>query len=575
MKAIEKYFGTALLFSGMVLFVTGCGKEGASTTNSNSSTNSTSIYTSESKGAVKFYTTSDPKTKTTYSGWYSDDGYERIDWVKDDEFVVWSDLASVNGAGKKHDSDYKVTNVTPSGRYSDAGVANVGKNGLWWKDDTSEHTYYAVYPATTPYDTTANTFKGTIPATQSVNVSRENYKIKDTTDLSTNGYMVAAIKQTHTDNGGKVPLNFEPAFTAFEIRLKSAADAIEIYSASLTSTSTALSGDFTGSFSNLSTSGATYSYLCPAYAEGTNNTLTKTFGSEGVKGNPTITTDSTLVFTFLALPQDLTDLTLSFETSEGKRSLKLKQNDAFIKFEACKKHILKGLAMTTGELNFSYITLDVAAAEWTDVDYKTEYTNVISTNQFAVKNATMAREYLAALAGKAGAEAAGYTDESSAEYKAKFAEDSTEAYKNTYKFARQTWICKSSTDTKVTFKVLSPQKSKWAWTIKPNGDFDAFEDIRVKTNEGIEGTTRNITTADGVSGNLVDNNTTYFTIHFTPSSTTEYKVMYFTVLLTDPDGNVINIDFTTQLYEKRGYHYFVLNATDDQLKEINKDVIDK
>jgi|GEM_PF-3988387 len=546
---MKNLFKLAAFSCGIILLAAGCSKGIVG-----------SDYTSGPK--VKFSATSgksSASTKATYSGVYADGDndtrYERIDWEEGDEFAVWSDKASVKGLGTKHNSNYKIMEVTASGRYSQAKVGNISEdtNGLWWdeSDETLVHSFYAVYPATTPYDTTKNTITGAIPANQNVSLGRTGFKIKDTTDLSTNGYMVAGSKQKHTDHDGKVPLDFYPAFTAFEVQLKSAADPVEIYSCTLTSESQALAGSFTGTLGFSDSDAFTYSFDC---SSASTTKLTKTFGTEG--NAPTITTDSTLIFTFLALPQDFDKLlTLTFDTNKGEKSIELTKTDDGddvvdktynpIKFEGCKKHILMGLAMPSAEFTFSVITLDVAAADWTDVEYETEYTNVISTNQFAVKNATMAREYL----------------------KEKEGVD--------YKYARQTWICTSGTDTKVTFKVLSPQNSKWQWTIKPNGDFDAFSNIRVKTNEGENGTTRNITDENGVSGNLVDDNPTYFTIHFTPSSTTDYKVMYFTVLLTDPDGNVINIDFTTQLYERRGYHYFVLNASDDQLKELNKDVFDK
>ena len=84
-------------------------------------------------------------TRTAYSSEYFGDSpmYERIDWVQNDLIRIYSPQAQT-AAGEFY-SDYKVTDVTPNGRYSEAEVIQLTGNGLEWA--SGENTFYALYPA--------------------------------------------------------------------------------------------------------------------------------------------------------------------------------------------------------------------------------------------------------------------------------------------------------------------------------------------------------------------------------------------------------------------------------------------
>jgi len=503
-----------------------------------------------------------------------------------DAFAVWSDLASIKNEGKQYYETYKITKAEANGRYSEADIkattsdSNGNVNGLWWKNDTDEHSYYAFYPASC-FDSSSKTFTAKIPATQNGTKKSESetavvYQV-DTNEV--NLFMAAAAKQKHTNNNGKVELDFAPAFTAFEFELKSGSEELDqteggitVYDFELSSNNTALTGNFSPKFAFNDSNEATMTYDCPAYTKGSNNSIKATFnGEDGIK----VTTTKSLTFTILTLPQDISGLSITFNTSAGEKILKLTQKNSeaseydYYTFGACKKHKIKGLALPGG-WNFSYVTLNLNVLDWVDEDYNVEK-NTITVGQFTVKsklqdstkftNTMDGRTYLAL---KAAAEAS--DDATSQTYKKAY----DEAY-STYKYARQTYLFDGTEeDIRVSFKILAPQNSKWSWTIKPAGDVDSFTDYKVKSNVNDGATYKMEDTETGVTGPLNGKASTSLIIHFKPNSKEADQVIWFNVTLTDPDGNVYNIDFCTQLFDLRGYIYFVLNGSDDKIKELNK-----
>ena len=124
-------------------------------------------------------------------------------------------------------------------------------------------------------------------------------------DGLTNAPMVAAVNGVEPESS--VTLEFYPAFTAFEVTLKSKDQEITLKKVTLISTSTALSGSYSAT---IAPNGGTV-YNCPALSS-TNGKVEYTFGS-----NTKITTDQSATFTILALPQQLKDMTIDFE-GDGK-----------------------------------------------------------------------------------------------------------------------------------------------------------------------------------------------------------------------------------------------------------------
>lgn len=324
-------------------------------------------------GEVRFVASSvaGPGTRAKYSGEGTTSGdlltWERIDWQTGDVLRIWSDAAKT--PDNVNYSDYRVSGVNiKSGdpTRSQATVVNAAEHGLNWEGVESACGFWAVYPASIAGTGTTKSVGFSIPGTQT-----------PSDNVLAFAPMVAAAEGVAPNSS--VTLEFYPAFTAFEITLESADQDITLNSFALTSTSTALSGNYTAT---IAAGGAT-TYACPAFTS-SNGKVEYTFAS-----GTTIAKNSPITFTILALPQDLNNLTLDFNVTIGGnttvRKLALNKNNTPIKFNACSKHRIYGLAMPSDVWKFS-IDLDFEVVEWIDggtsnIDY-TEGTASASYFQF-------------------------------------------------------------------------------------------------------------------------------------------------------------------------------------------------
>lgn len=397
MKAFSK---TLLLLAGMSLLLAGCQKEGRNGGDGE---------------LIRFTAGSRPDTKTAY-GVYDNDAngnpvWQRIDWKVDDEVRIFSPEAADRYHSDKHYADYRVVEVTPNGRESDAKIvnadtdypvdpgvpdpyttANDNVNGLVW-GDADTYTFYGTYPVLT--GTVAET-NGT-PSASFTGLEIEAGQ--GTGDLSVNmpkyGYLTAA--KTGVSNGSNVRLEFKPAFTAFEVTLEAEKDAgeITITGFDLVSGAEALSGKFSVSYA-----GTTRSFTCPA-ATDANKVVGITFPT-GTTIKPATETEAakTLNFTVFALPQDLTHLTLRFTVldeydEEVERSLDLSYAQAttvggktyaagdFVEFAGCKKHRIYGIAMPNEVWKFA-IQLSGEALPWELKTSTTSFAEHILTSPFKI-----------------------------------------------------------------------------------------------------------------------------------------------------------------------------------------------
>ncbi|MCR4860819.1 MAG: hypothetical protein K5910_09170 [Bacteroidales bacterium] len=284
-----------------------------------------------------------------------------------DELYYWADYSVIpdtdnpteatiqnlsnDGTGDYYDQDYVDNLDTPY---------HVG-NGLAWKngEEDKEHTFYAVYPrlrqgiedgkGTSPAGVSGQ-FPLYIPDTQAFSVAG---------NLELYGYMTAMGKGKATD--AEVSLDFYPDFTAFEISIRSAGDAIGLSEFRLVSDDdSALCGDYTVEVKDAN---GTHDYTCSS-ATGKEIVVNLT-GKEA----PAKDTDTDLVFTVLALPQDFAKLHVEFKKATGEtRKLALKYADdytenpgGYIEFAKCLKHRIYGLALPNGELLISVGTAPWAA----------------------------------------------------------------------------------------------------------------------------------------------------------------------------------------------------------------------
>ncbi len=393
MKAFSK---TLLLLAGMSLLLAGCQKEGRNGGDGE---------------LIRFTAGSRPDTKTAYGAYDNDASgnpiWQRIDWKVDDEVRIFSPEAADRYHSDKHYADYRVVEVTPNGRESEAKIVNTATgdsatevndnlNGLVWVGEPT-YSFFGIYPVSA--GTTAKDQE--TGATSASFTGLEIESDQDDGDLSENmpkyGYLTAA--KTGVSNGSNVRLEFEPAFTAFEVTLEAEKDAgeITITGFELVSGAEALAGQFSVSYS-----GTTRSFTCPA-ATDANKVVGITFPT-GTTIKPESSQGAgdakTLNFTVFALPQDLTQLTLRFTVLdendvEVERSLDLSYAQAttvgdktyaagdFVEFSACKKHRIYGIAMPNEVWRFA-IQLSGVAMPWELKNSTTSFAEHILTSPFKI-----------------------------------------------------------------------------------------------------------------------------------------------------------------------------------------------
>ena len=386
MKAFSK---TLLLLAGMSLLLAGCQKEG---------------HYDDDKGLIRFSAATRPGTKTVYSGVDVTEGtvtYERIDWKENDRIRIWSPEAT-DRYDLNHAADYKVVQVTPDGRRSTAKIVNASTeypvdpgvpdpsagendnvNGLVW-GDADTYTFYGTYPVLT--GTVAKT-NGT-PSASFTGLEIE--ADQGTGDLSVNnmpkyGYLTAA--KTGVSNGSDVRLEFEPAFTAFEVTLQAQTGVegeIPIVNFELVSEGDdVLAGPF-----GISYSGTTRSF---DFSEATGKTVGITFPNGTTIAPATATADAkTLTFTVFALPHTVSNLMLRFTVKDDAgqnvtRKLRLTKDDGPIEFTGCRKHRIFGMAMPKDVWRFE---LDPLVLPWAGVTEETSFAENIQAKAISFVNDT-------------------------------------------------------------------------------------------------------------------------------------------------------------------------------------------
>lgn len=489
-------------------------------------------------------------TRTEYMGYKGGD-YENIKWLDTDRIRIYSPdaarrVAVETGPESEENpyyywADYQVVpnsdpttgtlkNLSNDGAtlnpfnpgYDQGEVGNlydVG-NGLVWLNG-GQATFYGAYPRKaligiqegSGSDVANGMFKFTLPRKQS-------FSEKGDMDYA---FMTAKASASEGEN---VTLNFYPDFTAFEISLKCEAQGSEVKLKSFTigteqsGRDNNLNGEFT-----VNLSGAK-SYSLPSTPSMDNKKVTVTPDSPvtipagGDEVEP-------LVFTVFALPRTQSNLYIQFNTvdSDGVEKswkLDLKKNNAFIDFAACKKHRIYGLKLPNG-WNFKYITLEGNVIDWKDVkENNLDTDNLPEASQFVVNGANNGRYYTS------GDQTSPVDGRNATDY-------------------RQYWLMKSGVPATVTFKIMAPEGG--AYEIVPQGDTGEFT---------VEGAlTGNI--AAKPASSTATSETTVVNLTITSTTTVADAVLYFKTYVTDKNGTKYSIDSETQLYDLRGYHYFVMN----------------
>lgn len=360
-----------LLCAGILLSLTGCQEK---------VNNEESVVSGD---YVKFSATTAPQTRTAYSGEIKN-GKERIDWMAGDQILIWSDKATVKPdaapyfSGNDNLAIYSIGSITASDEKSVATIEDNQGAGLLYPDKTTKCQFWGVYPGevVTAAENGTPVTSFTISANQTLteNTNTTDAAIRDYVPDMKEAVLLAYVKDATAAKTVEIP--FYPAYTAFEFNIKTKDTDLTIKSIELNSTKSPLSGNFTAACGL----DGVWSYTISDSAE---KSVKATLPSP-----LTIKPDNSLCLTIFTLPQLIDELTVTFDTNEGTKSLKLVDNTPgkgkpFIKFDACKKHRFNGLILPTGWY-FSYITLDLKVLEWDAVDCEGDTEDFPQATQFSV-----------------------------------------------------------------------------------------------------------------------------------------------------------------------------------------------
>ena len=461
--------------------------------------------------------------------------HERIDWVAGDKVLIASDNATLMNDRNTHYATYTVANVEDKGDISEADLEEMAGPDELFFTGADSYTFWGIYPASVGVGTdllqnkasfTINDAQEMATATdEPIEVTVDEVTKKLTTlpsDMTQAVMLALADNQTEKS----VEMEFYPAFTAFEFTLNSATSDIIlkelIIKRALDSETKdrSLAGTVAAT---IKTKGGSTFVNTPS-----DKALTITFPE-----NTTITTTDYVTFTVFALPEDIEGLNLEFHLGADGSEIQyanLKQTVNGVKkninFEKCKKHCLRGIAVPGG-WNFKYLTLDIDVLDWVDLESDISSGDGVQATQFNIKGADNLRELK---------DAAVDADSSLSPTQKEEAKEANKAY-------RQWWVFPAGNTVTVTYKIMMPLVG--TWEVEPLGDTDAFS----------------VTSSTGsLSGNLAGASATatYITLTIT-SNATDKKSLYLKTTVTS-GGETYSLDSETQLYDMRGYHYFIVNG---------------
>ena len=506
-----------LLSAGIVLSLAGCQKDHAKT--------------SELSGkAVRFAVSSkSAATRTAFSGEGTVAGtdefgrnilsWERIDWKVGDQVMIASDEAIVYETPSVRNAVYTVESFTATdeNKVSEARVEEMDSEDELFFTSADSYTFWGVYPAAVGDGATLETGKvnyalsaSQAPAGNPETITKDGKNLTVLQPDMTQAVLLAKAANVTTES---VVLDFYPGFTTFEFTLLAKED-VEI---SLGKVVFSSSSDLAGNVAATINTGAgnnAYTY------SSTGKEITFTFPA-----NTTISKTEYLTFTFFALPQKVEGLTMAFYDPAGNLINKgsLKKGGADIEFAGSMKHCLRGVALKSGwefsVLNFAFTTL------WEDVSFDPVSSQAYpQSTQFQISG-----------------DVDNIYDDLGGE-----------------KRLRQCWVFnKADGVATVTFKVMLPKGG--TWKVVPQavneGDLDAF-----------------IITPSTLTGSIGNDGTTRVTFTIKPAEgkynpeTGSPYIIFFKTYVTNANGtDEFSLDSETQLYDMRGYHYFILNTTNPEI----------
>ena len=461
-----------------------------------------------------------PSSRTAYSGegtWVDNNdhskglSWERIDWSADDQVLIWGENVTVRAGGAHpvygttNVATYSLTNITKKNdNQSIASLSDRDGYGLTYDEDAASYTFWGIYPA------------GAVLGESAPTGSEVSFAISGEQTADANGApdMQKAVMLSVLANASSTSDNemeFYPAFTAYQFDITTATtDNFSLKRIKITSANgtTALWGNVAAT---IAASGA--------------STFTVSDGGSSITCTPSsplaISKTQHAVLTIFASPNDSEGLKVSFvlgqtgSSAEIVRTATLKKNDALLSFDGCKKHVIKGIIVPT-DAYFEKITLRLQVQGWDEyVLAEAKASDHVQTTQFTVSGVGV----------KNGRDDLSLGSD-----------------------FRQYWYFAPDGVVTVSFKVMLPENGTWSVVpVDPDGVFEVKN-----VSEGAE-------SASTLSGPIGDTGSTVVTleIRYTGEDSNRH-VLYMQTFATKGD-NTYSLDSETQLYDLRGYHYFVVN----------------
>ena len=271
-----------------------------------------------------------PATRTSYSGeiiYDNNSKTERIDWANGDHITVYSEQSPEKSAV------YKVEGHSEEGKTSYASITSLDEsgNGLTWGH--GDHVFYAAYPSEKA-EVNGHEITGEVPSNQEVTTDGETFS----TDMSL--ALMWAAASAHPSTSSSVRLNFHPMVTAFRFTLYGKSSTPQtLQSFTLSSSEGPLAGKIRASIKE-DLNEAEYEF-----------SETSERVSVDLK-NAEITSEKSVTFTLFCLPRNISSLTATLETSDGKRRMDFKKSGEWVTFQGGTKIDIRDLTVVPPSTNF-------------------------------------------------------------------------------------------------------------------------------------------------------------------------------------------------------------------------------
>lgn len=283
-------------------------------------------------------TTDGTSTKVSYGP--SSGGITRLDWAAGDRVSVHAAAGTVDDGAGGSSAVYTLTGLSMTATSSFARAVPE-ENSLYWAPGAASARFFGCFPPL-PHGGDDGIFEGlSLPGTQAYAASP---------DLSSAPMIAGPVD---VERLSAVSLQFRAAYSAFEVRLSSAGDALPLLEVALLSPSQALWGVY-------SCDVAADAFSCPARTP-LNGILAMDMTGQAATATP-------LSATLLALPQDYSSLSLRvrylLDGETVTATLPLSAGGTPISFPACAKAVITATALSDGGWRMS-VASALTVKEWT------------------------------------------------------------------------------------------------------------------------------------------------------------------------------------------------------------------